>query len=230
MRLLVAVVFSALIHMGIMWSLLQLEDQHQPKPQIQSQALNVFILPTKPVQRKPQNLVDKNLLLSGMILNEEITPVNVKKNQQVLENIPLNQQYNVQTPVADDSTAHFYATSDLERKALPISNIDTEMLGDVVITGIPLRLRIYIDANGRVKKIEELAILEQDRELANKLESLLMETAFLAAKKDGLDVNSYQDIEFNFLQGLDKLPLANKPANITTPTSGAENSHDALSR
>jgi hypothetical protein len=49
-----------------------------------------------------------------------------------------------------------------------------------------------------VVKIEPIAVLDQDAFFAEKLSSLLYEVRFLPAKREGLDVNSYQDLQLSF--------------------------------
>ncbi|MEZ0315444.1 MAG: hypothetical protein ACAH10_00995 [Methylophilaceae bacterium] len=104
----------------------------------------------------------------------------------------------VENQSKDSSFDGYFSTRDIERKALPVSNIDLSMLSKEFISGLPIRLRLYISASGRVAKIDKLEVLPQDEEFALSIEDLLYQTTFLAAKKDGLDVPSYQDIEFSF--------------------------------
>jgi hypothetical protein len=53
-------------------------------------------------------------------------------------------------------------------------------------------------------------LLDQDRDYAAQLEKLLLELIFLPAKKNGLDVDSYQDLQFSF----NPLPNIEAPSNL----------------
>ena len=101
-------------------------------------------------------------------------------------------------PIVVNEFESYLPTSALDRKAIPISNIDISMVHDVFISGFPIKLRLYISRSGTVVNIENIQYLDQDIELKEKLVDLLKNTTFLAAKKNGNDVDSYQDIEFSF--------------------------------
>jgi hypothetical protein len=103
-----------------------------------------------------------------------------------------------QPQTSDVPLNQYYSSKATDRKALPIGNIDIAQLQGEIVDNFPLQFRIYIDDKGKVKSIEQLAVLEQDQALANKLERLLYELTFIPAKKNGIEVNSYQDIEFSF--------------------------------
>jgi hypothetical protein len=94
--------------------------------------------------------------------------------------------------------ADYFGPNDVERKALPLSNIDRSMLAQHLYSGLPIKLRLYINATGHIVKIERIAVLEQDAIFVDTLEKLLFDLTFLPAKRDGLDVNSYLDIAFSF--------------------------------
>ena len=71
------------------------------------------------------------------------------------------------------------------------------MVSDIERTGLPIKLRIYINVSGRIDKIERLSNSEQDEEFLTRIEFLLKETAFLPAKKNGANVDFVQDIELS---------------------------------
>lgn len=97
----------------------------------------------------------------------------------------------------DVSTIRYYSINEVDIKALPISNIDVSMVSDIERTGLPIKLRIYINVSGRIDKIERLSNSEQDEEFLTRIEFLLKETAFLPAKKNGANVDFVQDIELS---------------------------------
>lgn len=116
-----------------------------------------------------------------------------KSLAKTLGNKTQNNQTSQSAPLAD-----YLSEQDVEIKALPVSNIDHSKLTDVFISGLPIKMRLYINSEGRVMKVEKLAVLEQDHELQVALEKILPEMTFIPAKKNGLAVNSYQDIAFSF--------------------------------
>lgn len=92
----------------------------------------------------------------------------------------------------------YYATSEVDIKALPVSNIDTSMLELDYNVNMPIKLRLFINANGRIDYVERLSVLVQDESFADKIEDLLKEAAFLPARKENKNVDSFQDVEFSF--------------------------------
>jgi len=92
----------------------------------------------------------------------------------------------------------YYSTTEVEMKALPVSNLDISMFNGRFVSGIPVKMRLYINASGNVVKIEHLGKLEQNQQMAEHLEELLYTLTFLPARKDGLPVDSYQDVELSF--------------------------------
>jgi hypothetical protein len=92
----------------------------------------------------------------------------------------------------------YYSNTEVDRKALPQMNIDQSLLANEASSGLPIKLRLFINAFGRVVKVDPIAVLDQDALFAEKLASLLYEVRFLPAKREGLDVNSYQDLQLSF--------------------------------
>ena len=92
----------------------------------------------------------------------------------------------------------YYATNEVDIKALPVTNIDISMLDLDYLPMMPIKLRLFINENGRVESIERLAVLEQETIFADKIEGLLKQAAFTPARKDNLNVDSFQDVEFSF--------------------------------
>lgn len=192
---LIALGFSALLHIAVIWGL---SVQNKPTPAKLNlslhQGLQVHLLVppvngkvlahlsketqslySEAMQSRPEALVNLPTMLASNTLD--------KIDQAQTSDVPLNQ---------------YYSSKAIDRKALPIGNIDTAQLQGEIVDNFPLQFRIYIDDKGKVKSIEQLAVLEQDQALANKLERLLYDLTFIPAKKNGVEVNSYQDIEFSF--------------------------------
>ena len=90
---------------------------------------------------------------------------------------------------------HFWPTSELEIPPLPRSEPDATHLTGALASGLPIRLRLYIDARGAVANIEVLQASEQDADVVNRMKKMFYETRFLAGRRTGEDVASYMDIE-----------------------------------
>jgi hypothetical protein len=192
---LIALGFSALLHIAVIWGL---SVQNKPIPA----KLNL----------RPQQGLLVHLLVApanGQVLahlSQEAQSFYSEAMQPRLEalaNLPTMVASNTldrtdQPQTSDVPLNQYYSSTATDRKALPIGNIDIAQLQGEIVDNFPLQLRIYIDDKGKVKSIERLAVLEQDQALANKLERLLYDLTFIPAKKNGLEVNSYQDIEFSF--------------------------------
>lgn len=103
-----------------------------------------------------------------------------------------------QAPKQAEPLADYLSEQEVEMKALPSNNIDHTKLNGVFFSGLPIKMRLYINGEGRVVKIDRLDALAQDQQLQEALEKILLEMSFLPAKKNGVSVNSYQDIAFSF--------------------------------
>lgn len=102
----------------------------------------------------------------------------------------------------------FYGPQQVDKGALPYSAPDSDMLAGLPASGLPIRLRLYIDANGVVVGVEKLQALADDQEAFERIEQMLRGTAFMPARLAGADVNSYQDLEFHIGPELNKAAAA----------------------
>jgi len=102
------------------------------------------------------------------------------------------------TSTKNNQFADYLSEQEVELKAIPTSNIDQTKLNDVLISGLPIPMRLYINREGNIIKIDKLAVLPQDRPLQEALAKVLLEISFFPAKKNGIDVNSYKEIAFEF--------------------------------
>ena len=174
-----------------------------------------FTFDEVPIVNKQESLsvvLLKNNLLNSKSVNQKLNepaktePVEVKKESD------LNIQAKYSNPVLEAphqaldlnhnqeliKLNDYYSNTEVDRKALPQMNIDQSMLANEVSSGLPIKLRIYINAFGRVVKVEPIALLDQDALFAENLAKLLFEVRFLPAKREGLDVDSYQDLQLSF--------------------------------
>lgn len=65
-------------------------------------------------------------------------------------------------------------------------------------SGLPIRLRIYISAEGEVTAVDVLFASEEDQPVVQRLREMFLATAFIAAKRNGEEVPSYKDIDVDF--------------------------------
>lgn len=164
--------------------------QEAPKLPAYAQSLAASALAAKPITA------------STLRVRQDQASTNQTKRQPVHHpdkpESALNQADESAQAVLTDWWGYYHSSKQVERKALPISNINKDMLGDVLISGMPIKLRLYINQFGQVVKIEDIAVLEQDKPFRDRLAALLMNMTFMAARKDSAEVNSFQDIEFSF--------------------------------
>lgn len=189
-RIFTAVILSTVLHFVFFITILHGFNPKIIKNRNRTSTLEVSLLAKIKMLSVPSNLSKKpspliNLTIDKFISKEDETKFHPS---EVYSSHSLNKV---------NQLDKYYSNIEIERKALPISNIDQSMLGNTYISGLPIKLRIYVNAFGNVTKVEQLAVMEQDQELAKKLEYLLFNTKFLAAKKDGFDVSSYQDMELS---------------------------------
>lgn len=78
---------------------------------------------------------------------------------------------------------------------MPRSAPDARLLQDVPSSGLPIRLRVFIDAEGMVTRVHTLAAADEDQAAAERLALMLSRTAFIPAQVGGRDVASYTDLE-----------------------------------
>lgn len=97
-------------------------------------------------------------------------------------------------PVAAELVRHL-PPSALDRPPLPLSAPDETLLEAVAATGMPVRLRLYIETDGRVSTVQVLAASEFDREAAARMQQMFLATAFMPGRVDGRDVASFMDVE-----------------------------------
>ncbi|NKI69349.1 hypothetical protein GN109_07965 [Collimonas pratensis] len=95
------------------------------------------------------------------------------------------------------STPTYYGPLEVDKGALPYSAPDPELLTGVAASGLPIRIRLYIDAGGMVTAIDKLQALDDDQQALERIEGMLRGTRFMPARLGGADVNSYQDLEFH---------------------------------
>jgi hypothetical protein len=88
-----------------------------------------------------------------------------------------------------------YASSrELDRGAMPRSAPDISLLTGLPLSGLPMRLRLFIDRSGTVDEVKVLQASEDEAVLAQ-VRRMFLATGFVAGRLHGVDVASYKDIE-----------------------------------
>ncbi|MDB5769096.1 MAG: hypothetical protein JWQ61_3910 [Collimonas fungivorans] len=100
----------------------------------------------------------------------------------------------------------YYGPQEVDKGALPYSAPDPDLLAGVAASGVPIRVRLYIDASGKVTAVEKLQALADDLQALERIEAMLRSTSFMPARLAGADVNSYQDLEFHIDPELNGAP------------------------
>lgn len=97
--------------------------------------------------------------------------------------------------IADESPSTFLPSSEMDLGAVPVSEPDSRFLAGIESSGLPIRLRLYVDSFGVVKDIHALHVDDADRSAVERLKAMFYSTAFIPARREGIDMSSYMDIE-----------------------------------
>lgn len=101
-------------------------------------------------------------------------------------------------PQAEDAAQE--AAGGGQRAPVPRSAPDLEQLRGLTFSGLPIRLRLVIDAMGLVRDVIVLSSAEAP-EVTEAVSQVLSHTAFVPARRDAADVASEMDIELFFGPG-----------------------------
>lgn len=132
------------------------------------------------------------------------------RSPELLSSINPELVKNTQNEAEAINLTNYFGSTDVDMKALPQTNIDQSMLSVEGFSGLPIKVRIYVNAFGELVKVEPIAVLQQDNAFVEKLTKLLYEIKFLPAKREGLDVDSYQDLLLSF----NPLPIAGTQTDL----------------
>ena len=83
----------------------------------------------------------------------------------------------------------------LDVSPLPRSSPDLSVLTGSSSSGLPLRLRLFVDEHGHVVEVLATQVAPGDEEVVQRLRRMFLETLFLPGKLNGADVPSYMDLE-----------------------------------
>ena len=88
----------------------------------------------------------------------------------------------------------FLSPAELDLPARPRSAPDTTLLEGLHWSGLPMRLRLFVDGAGTVVEVAVLQSADAD-EVVERVRQMFLSTGFIAARANGLDVPSYKDVE-----------------------------------
>ncbi|WP_176992774.1 hypothetical protein [Collimonas sp. OK242] len=110
----------------------------------------------------------------------------------------------------DELPSTFLPSSEMDLGAVPVSEPDSQFLVGVKSSGSPIRLRLYVDKYGVVKDIRVLQADDADGLAVERLVAMFYATAFIPARREGMDMSSYMDIELHITDfaGVSSAPVA----------------------
>lgn len=85
-----------------------------------------------------------------------------------------------------------------DRPALPVTAPDFTSLAAVPVPTAAIRLRLHIDATGRVERVEVLDSGPGDALFVERLVEILLATPHIPARRDGQDVASVKEVSLDF--------------------------------
>lgn len=180
-----AVLASALVHYGLFH--ISNSSTQNPSPQKRLSDFSVYLVADQTKVKVTENITAPQKIAAPNISNDF--------SERMLNKTPAS---------LEAHSPRYFSPKEVEIQALPVVNVDLSMLtvhinATELQQSLPIQLRLYIDEFGQVAKIERIAIvLPQDDELATQLEALLKEVQFTPAKREFIDVKSYQDVAFDF--------------------------------
>lgn len=101
--------------------------------------------------------------------------------------------------VADSSAASndsaYLPTSLLDSRPLPRSAPNEAYVDNVHKSGLPIRVRLFIEPTGMVSTVDVLSVAPGDEDAAAQVVAMFRDTAFSPGRRQGIDVASFMDIE-----------------------------------
>ena len=91
----------------------------------------------------------------------------------------------------------FLPAGELDRRPLPVSEPDIGMLNGSISTGLPIKLRLFINSYGYVSRIDVLVADEGDTQFIERLKQMFFATRYIPGRLNGLDVDAFTDIQLN---------------------------------
>lgn len=101
-------------------------------------------------------------------------------------------------PAQTSHIGRFYPREMLDRPAMPRSAFDSDRLEGLALSGLPIRVRVYIDETGRVVDALVSIASEPDTQALDAVRDMFLATSYIAARYNGKEVASYQDVQLDF--------------------------------
>lgn len=83
----------------------------------------------------------------------------------------------------------------LDVAPVPRSAPDESRLAGIAATGLPVRLRIFIESDGVVSQVQVLHVAQADEDFARAVQEVVLATAYVPGRRAGTDVAAYIDVE-----------------------------------
>jgi len=90
----------------------------------------------------------------------------------------------------------FLSSTQVDSIAIAFPSPDISSLSGLSWSGLPIRLRLFVDASGRCVDVQFLRASE-DAGTLERLRQMFLATHFLPARRAGADVDAYRDIELD---------------------------------
>lgn len=106
-----------------------------------------------------------------------------------------NTEPDTTTSSLTDVTGTYLPSSLMDRRPIPVSEPDMQMVRSTLVSGQAVRLRIFVDHLGNVVEVSPLSSNPLDSDFVEDVIAMFRATAFLPGQRAGEDVGSYLDIE-----------------------------------
>jgi hypothetical protein len=98
-------------------------------------------------------------------------------------------------PDFDSSGSTYWPADDLEVRPVPRSAPDALYVQNEFHSGLPIRLRLYIERDGNVSSTELISASDDDQATARQVMAMFQATGFVPGRREGRDVAAFFDIE-----------------------------------
>lgn len=95
----------------------------------------------------------------------------------------------------------FVPSGRLDRPLVPMSAPDTSRLDGLHFSGLPIRLRLLIDASGQVIDVLTLMAATDDEDAVERIKAMLFATAYIPGRLNGVAVAAQLDLELQLDNG-----------------------------
>ena len=152
-----------------------------------------LIAETSPLYTQPTQLLP--------ISSEPVSKRQAEKSESALEerhsasDLKNTEPDTTTTSSLTDVTGTYLPSSLMDRRPIPVSEPDMQMVRSTLVSGQAVRLRIFVDHLGNVVEVSPLSSNPLDSDFVEDVIAMFRATAFLPGQRAGEDVGSYLDIE-----------------------------------